>query len=198
MPAHTPTPPFKRLFASVRPPHDWIIGATRIRRQLEENYGSAVRWSEPDSYHITVRFFGNVPADTADMLIAAWATLGQSALAAPIFFPEPCGCFPAERDPARVVWVGARASSEYGFILAHIDDHISNLGVVYQQDASIPHLTLGRIKQPDKIFGLRDKASAMLLSAKPFVAHEIELTLSTPGPSGSVYTRLAAFPLAGR
>jgi 2'-5' RNA ligase len=189
------TPPFKRLFASITPPPDWIRGAAKIKQQLERIYGTAVRWSDPESYHITARFLGNLPPHIADSLIATWSNLGENTLSAPTISPEPCGCFPEKTDPPRVIWIGAQASTEWDSILAHIDKHLSSLGIDYRSDASIPHLTLGRVKDPHRVSGLREKVSSYLLRAKPFCAEEIDLMLSTPSPTGSTYTRLSAFTL---
>jgi 2'-5' RNA ligase len=184
--------PLQRLFASIRPPHDWIRSASLIRHQLEATYGQAVRWLEPESYHITVRFFGSVPLTQAKILKEIWPSLGETLPRAPRFLPAPCGCFPSN-DPVRVVWVGARPCRGWEQLLAHIDERTAQLGIQYERNASIPHLTLGRVRSQRSTTNLRDDASRISMVARPFVAHSIDLMLSEPGPLGSVYTRCAFF-----
>jgi 2'-5' RNA ligase len=195
MPSSPTNPPFKRLFASIKPPPDWIRGAAKITQQLEKIYGTAVRWSDRESYHITVRFLGNLSPHIADSLIATWPSLGETTLTAPTFFPEPCGCFPEKKEPVRIIWAGARASFEWDSVVVHIDKHLASLGIDCRSDVSIPHLTLGRVRDPQRILGLREKASSLFLHAKPFIGTDIQLILSTPSPGGSTYTRLSAFSL---
>ena len=86
-------------------------GATELSRQLHSACPDGLPGREvpPDNWHLTLRFLGDVPADSAARLRGA---LGAGGLGKP--FHVAFGAFGAFPDPrrARVLWAGVTDGSE--------------------------------------------------------------------------------------
>ena len=73
----------------------------------------------------------------------------------------------------------------------------ATLGIAKESRAFSPHLTLARIKTPGRLTRLLAAVAKLpSLDFGRFVADRFYLYHSRPGPAGSVYTKLAEFPLA--
>ena len=73
------------------------------------------------------------------------------------------------------------------------------LGIARETRAFSPHLTLARIKEKVNLQPLREAVVALpSLDFGQFQAASFFLYQSTLRPAGSVYTKLAEFPLAKR
>ena len=74
---------------------------------------------------------------------------------------------------------------------------LAPLGIAKEQRPYSPHLTLARIKTPGKQPALLQAVAKLpSLEFGSFVADRFHLYRSRTAPSGSVYTKLAEFPLA--
>jgi 2'-5' RNA ligase len=77
------------------------------------------------------------------------------------------------------------------------DDATAALGVAKEERAYSPHLTLARIAKPGRLPGLLSAVAALpSLEFGAFTADRFFLYQSQTSPAGSVYTKLAEFPLA--
>ena len=97
----------------------------------------------------------------------------------------------------KIFWVGVKADGGLAELARHTDETVARLGVPPERRPFSPHLTLARIRKQVPLARLRD-AVAALPSADfgEFTASRFHLFLSETAASGSVYTKLAEFPLA--
>ncbi len=152
-----------------------------------------LKWSPPANLHITTRFIGEWPAERLPDLRAA---LGGIPRHPPIPIRiRNLGFFPNPHSP-RVFWAGVEAAPDLVTLASETDRALEPLGLVPEGRPFSPHLTLARIKQPVPLQELREAIAALpSLDFGGFNADRFFLYESRLGPAGSVYTKLAEFPL---
>jgi 2'-5' RNA ligase len=179
-----------RLFAALDLPPEIVRSLEDLLRHLRP--AARVAWSPPSNLHITTKFIGWWPDERLDELKAALAGLPpRDPIAVHL---HRLGFFPNERAP-RVFWCGIEAPG-LDRLAAATDRATAALGLEPEKRPFSPHLTLARIKERIDT-GPLQKAIAALPSldfgrceARSFFLYRSELK-----PTGSVYTKLAEFPL---
>jgi 2'-5' RNA ligase len=155
--------------------------------------GSNVRWSRSEGLHITLKFLGEVSPEKAEQIKTQ---LQSVRLADPLPIQvRGAGFFPNERAP-RVIWVGIQAGPELAELARRIEESLAPLGIAKEDRPFSAHLTLGRLRAPDKLVAVRE----LLRQREPlemgrFTAAEFYLYESQLAPGGSIYRRMARFPL---
>jgi RNA 2',3'-cyclic 3'-phosphodiesterase len=153
-----------------------------------------IRWSRPESLHITLQFLGEVAPEKIGPVKARLETL-------PEFGPLPidirgAGFFPNERA-ARVLWLGIHAGPELAQLAERIGECLVPLGFSKEDRPFAPHLTLGRMRTSKNLSALRELLRLKEpLEMGSFVARDFFLYESQSAPGGSVYRRLARFPVS--
>ncbi|MEW6620041.1 MAG: RNA 2',3'-cyclic phosphodiesterase [bacterium] len=154
-----------------------------------------VKWVNSDGMHITLKFLGNC-------LIGQLESVYQMVLEATSDFKQftlsltSVGAFPSLSSP-KVIWVGVDKGKEECIELSkRIDNNLLRLGFPIEQRESIPHLTLGRIKSPQR----KDDLSKLISTLKPpafgqMEVAKIEVMGSQLTPKGALYTTLQELPL---
>jgi 2'-5' RNA ligase len=180
-----------RLFTGL----DLSAGVVRNLEGLLETLRptAAINWSPPQNLHITTKFIGNWPDERMEELKRRLAELPSRA-AIPVRV-HGTGFFPNARSP-RVFWCGIEAPG-LDVLAADTDRVTASLGIASEDRAFSPHLTLARIKERLDLEAL-ERAIGKLASQEfgAFEARSFFLYRSQPGPRGSVYTKLAEFPLS--
>jgi len=106
-----------------------------------------VRWSDPDTFHITLKFLGAVRADRVAKIEAAMARVAQSTQAFKADFGG-FGAFPTIRKP-RVIWLGIEASAQLRCLKQDLEWGLADLGFEAETRSFHPHITLGRAHSDD-------------------------------------------------
>ena len=177
----------QRLFTGFRLPEpivDWLSG-------LELEMAGA-RWIDPDDYHVSIRFFGEVNRHVAEDIRA-----GLSSLYLPRFSARVTGlaCFGGDRPRALVAEVEAEPSLAD---LRRAHERIAlSAGLEPERRKYVPHVTLARLNgtRPDTVARYIQSVSRPALPA--FTVSEVELLSSKPGGGGGPYLTEEAFSLAG-
>lgn len=181
-----------RLFAGLDLPDDTLNRLEDLLHKLRPV--AKVNWSPVANLHVTTKFVGEWPEDRLDELKAALAQVPKpGAIRIAI---KGLGWFPNPHHP-RVFFAGVEAPAALHELAANTDQAAAKVGVPSEDKKYSPHLTLARVKTPESLPALR-QAVAKLDSADfgEFEARSFFLYLSKPGPGGSVYSKLAEFPLA--
>jgi len=104
------------------------------------------------------------------------------------------GFYPNAHSP-RNFWCGIEAPG-LAELAADIDSATAALGIARERRAFSPHLTLARVKERAELQPLREAIAALpTLEFGAFQAEGFFLYQSKLRPTGSVYTKLAEFPL---
>ncbi len=164
----------------------------KLTRVIEELQPLAnLNWSPVENLHITTKFIGAWPPERLEEL--------KSALAAVPFERSfeitiaKFGYFPNPHHP-HSFFAGVHAGPALPVLAARIDEALLPLGIAKEKRPFTPHLTLARIKGQDVRALRRHIAKMTDFDFGTFTASAFHLYLSQPGPSGSVYTSLAAVP----
>jgi RNA 2',3'-cyclic 3'-phosphodiesterase len=152
-----------------------------------------LKWSPPANLHITTRFIGAWPEERLADLRTALAGISKHP-SIPIHIRQ-LSFFPNPHSP-RVFCAGVEASPDLAALASATDRALEPLGLKPEARSFNPHLTLARIKKPVPLQKLRDAIAALpSLDFGSFSADRFFLYQSRPGPAGSVYAKLAEFPL---
>jgi 2'-5' RNA ligase len=158
----------------------------------------AVRWTRPDSIHLTLQFLGDILPDQVEAI--AGALRAACAGRAPFAFElAGAGVFPNLNRP-RVVWVGVvEPSGALSALQQRVVQALAPLGFVPEERGFSPHLTIGRAARDA---GSRDLAALGALVARAGIGslgrvavNAVNLMKSDLKPDGAVYTPLAVIPL---
>jgi 2'-5' RNA ligase len=105
-----------------------------------------VRWSDPESIHLTLRFFGDVAEESLEKIAEVVLSVGRSV--AP-FQAElrGVGAFPSPTRP-RVIWLGIAGAAPLAQLHAALDAALRQEGWPGEERPFSPHLTLGRVRTP--------------------------------------------------
>jgi RNA 2',3'-cyclic 3'-phosphodiesterase len=152
------------------------------------------RWVAPEQFHITLRFFGQVPDEQVATLCAHLTAVSAPAFAASL---QGVGVFPSSpsrRRPARVLWAGVEPAAPMAAVKAAVDAAVeATLGPDPEaaEHAFSPHITLARFKLPPR----RETLSRFLeqhraLASEPFAVDSFTLYQSRTQASGALYTPL--------
>ncbi|HYP06967.1 MAG TPA: RNA 2',3'-cyclic phosphodiesterase [Bryobacteraceae bacterium] len=181
-----------RLFTGIALPADIADNLNRLIDGLRP--AAHFKWTPAYNLHLTTKFIGEWPEDRLPELTGVLATLrrGRAPIAISV---AGIGWFPNPHHP-RVLWTGVKAGPDLAQLAADTDEAVATLGIARETKPYSPHLTLARIKDVVPLTKIR-QAIADLPSADfgSFVADRFHLYLSKPGPTGSIYTKLAEIPL---
>jgi 2'-5' RNA ligase len=191
---------FLRLFIAlaVPPVVQREIGRAQGRLRRDSPPG-CVRWTQPEQFHITLKFLGDVLAEQVAALEKTVAPICASVPAMQIT-ARGLGFFPTVQKP-RVIWAGAR--EEQGQLLKlqrQIDEALRWLAPAERPEKFTSHITLGRFKPGHHAAIPQLLALAADFREQPFgdwQAGEVELIRSDLTSVGATHTVLAAFPLGG-
>lgn len=181
-----------RLFTGLDLPAEVVRALEALLDRLRPTV--RIKWSPPANLHVTTRFIGEWPEERLPDLRAALGGI-PSHPPIPVHIRK-LGFFPNPHAP-RIFWAGVEASPDLAALAAETDRALEPLGLKPEGRPFSPHLTLARIKEPVPVQKLRETIAALpSLEFGSFSADRFFLYQSRPGPAGSVYTKLAEFPLA--
>lgn len=187
-----------RLFLAVFPPPE-LQGLAYARIEALRVAGGRVSWTKRENLHYTLRFLGEVGEDGARRAAdaAVEAASDHRAFAAEL---GALGAFPNARR-ARVIWLGLARGGEALVALASSLDHaLARRGFPPEGRAFEPHLTLGRVREPQEDWSARlveagaggagegASRSAGGSAAASFRVDRISVVESVLDPRGSRYT----------
>jgi 2'-5' RNA ligase len=168
----------------------------------------AARWVAPESLHVTLKFIGEKPDAMVNDVESSLKSVSTEAFQLSL---RGCGFFPTAKS-ARVFWVGIEAGADLANLAAKVDKSVAGIGILEEERAFNPHLTLARAgggsgapghrrgDRPNRVFAaVQDKLSAM--PAPEFgtmLAREFFLYRSQLSSQGARYTKIARFALTSR
>jgi 2'-5' RNA ligase len=188
-----------RSFVAVELPDEVRIALADLQRELKAQAPpKAVRWTRPESIHLTLQFLGDVAPGKVEAI--ADALRRTCADQAPFTFQlKGIGVFPNPSRP-RIVWVGiAEPGGALVALQKGVTEALAPLGFEPEKRAYSPHLTIGRAARDA---GRRELADVGELVARSEVGtlgqvtvEHIILMKSDLQPGGAVYSPLAILTL---
>ncbi len=154
-----------------------------------------VRWTEPRQVHLTLHFFGAVPAKEIELI-----DLSSKKIAS-LFSPLELGLnriggFPSLERP-NIIWLGVEEHS--GRLLSlqkAIQGEVRTLGFKTEARPFQPHATIGRVKRKSQDLGPLVAKAGRELPAPARTADHFVLYQSHCLPEGVRYEVLRTYPLS--
>lgn len=152
--------------------------------------GDGLRWSTPESWHITLQFLGNTSETQYECVVARLRELHSARV--PIELDE-IGFF----DRAGIFFAGVSLTPELLALQRHVTTATSLCGFIPEDHPFRPHITLARSKGRRRTKGLETLKAKIRHTPKfaRFVAEEFVLYESFTRPTGSQYEICERFRL---
>jgi len=156
------------------------------------------RWTQPSSWHVTLKFLGWVWPRLESTVREAVADVAsrtgppfQASLTQVGVFPNP--------NRARVLWAGLadEPSGRFQQIVTVLDDSLQEHFEPEQREYT-PHLTLARLVPPRRLDEFVPGLVGTDVSSDPFPIEELVLYRSHLSPKGVTYEPLVRAPLRAR
>lgn len=174
-----------RLFTALELP-ETIVGQLALMR------GGVVgaRWLEPEDYHVTLRFIGDVDARAASDIVE---TLGEIRRPKALVRFEGLSWFGG--DKPRSIVAKVRADPALTELQAEQERRLRRVGAEPETRKYTPHVTLARLRGVGQAAIADYLAARGALLAESFLAERFVLYSARDGSGGGPYVVEAAYPL---
>ncbi len=187
-----------RCFIAIELPDEIKAGLKQLQAQLKSGRQTSVKWVDPYSIHLTLKFLGSVAVDRIDPITAA---IGEAVQGASPFQLEvkDLGVFPNLRR-VQVVWVGVSGEvDKLAPLQQRLESNLAGLGFAPEGRRFTPHLTLARVRDqasPDE----RERLGQIIAGTKfeaaySFPVDAIILVRSQLTREGAIYSRISSVAL---
>ncbi len=187
-----------RSFIAIHLPDDVRAELSSHEEKLKARRHPFVKWVDPESMHLTLKFLGNVAVDSIPQIVDAMSRVADSH--APFKLQVAgTGVFPNWQRP-QVVWVGVGGElDKLNALQSWLESALSPLGFPQESRSFSAHLTLGRLRDrvtPDERRRFSEFAQKVKFEAcLSFEVNAIRLMKSQLTPGGPIYSELAVAKL---
>ncbi|GGD96193.1 RNA 2',3'-cyclic phosphodiesterase [Aureimonas endophytica] len=177
-----------RLFVALEISRDAAMRLALLRGGLP-----AARWIDPENYHLTLRFIGDVEARFADEAVAALDRIE----AAP-FDLQLLGLDAFGSKKPHSIYAGVAPSPALEALQGDVDRALRRIGLAPDAKKFTPHVTLARLRQPKVEDVARYLAGRGDFRSAPFRVGRFVLFSSKDSVGGGPYLVEEAFDLTLR
>lgn len=184
-----------RSFIAIELPDELKLELTQLEARLKADRQPWVKWVDPYSIHLTLKFLGNIAADRIGEITRAMEEAAQGI--SPLHLEvKGLGVFPNVRR-VQVAWVGLGGDiDQLSRLQKRLESNLAPLGFAPESRAFTPHLTLARLRDqasPDERqrFGQRI-VDTRFETACVIKADAISLMRSQLTREGAIYSRIGS------
>ena len=184
-----------RAFIAIELPAELRQQLARLQARLKTDSQPKIKWVNPDSIHLTLKFLGNIP--TSDIDLIAQAMTDAAKRITPFHLEtEALGTFPNLKR-VQVVWVGLGGEVDKLKRLQQIiETNLTQLGFAAEQRQFKPHLTLARLGK-EVPPGERQRLGELIAgtsfeTGESVKVNSINLIRSQLTRGGAIYSRLSS------
>ena len=182
-----------RTFLSVPVPSEVGSKKNMLYSTLETVDGD-INWIKNFQLHLTLKFLGHTPESSIDNVIEHIEKITPNIKPFGLKI-EKTGCFPVPTRP-RTLWLGVKGTLEPLFAMVEsIEAVLEPLGFPRAARDFSPHITLARIKYPQKYTPNVNPFLKSSYDPIDFPVDRVQYFSSELLPTGAVYTILKTFPL---
>ena len=155
--------------------------------ELQKRLPKNAKLSFTKTFHITLKFLGEVQPDKTDKIIEVLKKIKFEPFSV---FLDSIGIFPTE-NCIRVVWAGIKPKGEVLELQKNIDE---SLKPVFKKEKDFKaHITLARVKYPEDKKQFLEQLNKIKIENKKIEIKDFRLIKSTLTPKGPIYQDLAVF-----
>ena len=175
-----------RLFVSLELPWDVREYLARLCCDLP-----GARWVDPEQFHMTLRFIGEVEGHVFQEVSEALGTVRAEPFELEI---RGAGHFPPRGKP-RALWAGIERVAELELLQQRIESVLRRIGLPAEGRNFFPHVTLARLKNsPARAVGSFLSQNGML-QAGPWPVDRFWLYSSQLSPKRAIHRPEVEYPL---
>jgi 2'-5' RNA ligase len=177
----------KRLFIAIDLPLSLKQTVANYQEALRKHFEKLrVSWEKMDKFHLTLKFLGETDEAQLESLQAIVREITEKLKSFQLQISG-TGVFPNINNP-RVLWIGLiDEESRLGEIKRDLENMCEKIGFLKEKRAYTPHLTIARIREPQKSKGLAQRHLENKFEPASFHVSEIVIYESRLQPTGSVY-----------
>ncbi len=180
-----------RLFVGLDLPYEMRRNLELLLHLLKPK--ARLQWSPVANLHVTTKFIGDFPEARLDELKTALDAVPKPG---PLRIAIRGLNWLPNADRPRVLVAGIEAPSSLTTLARDTDAACVRLDIATEKKAFHPHLTLARLRADEPLVELKRTISELpSLDFGAFPAERFHLYQSQLTPGGSIYTKLASFPL---
>ncbi|MCX7769817.1 MAG: RNA 2',3'-cyclic phosphodiesterase [Proteobacteria bacterium] len=187
-----------RLFLAIDIYESQIEKIKIVQKKLEELFPE-IKWTKPETWHLTIKFFGETNKDKLNNIIEICKTVFRKYSNFDITLKD-ISAFPNLRMP-RVIFIDTQIPEILHQIHEELEKKFEDLGFKREDRKFHPHLTLARIKDvkvflkhnQQKIENIKEIGKEIYYNLK---VNEIVLYQSILSKEGPKYLKLAKFKLS--
>jgi len=185
-----------RTFISVSLPKE-IVNIKKMLQSTIDTKGTEIKWVRDGNMHLTLKFIGHTPEASVDDINKTLKSITEDFSSISLSIVG-SGCFPRP-ERARTLWVGITGEIDKldNFVDA-INGSLEPLGFPIQERKFIPHVTLARIKYPQKHTPDVTQFLNTTFAELPMKISRINLMSSQLFSKGAVYTILGTHFLVSK
>ena len=183
-----------RSFVAIELPDELRVELGRLESQLKSESQPWVKWVNPNSIHLTLKFLGNIATEKITEITKAMEDATQDIPPFQLEVKE-LGVFPNLKR-VQVAWVGLSGETDkLGQLQKGIESNLERLGFVPENRPFTPHLTLARIREQASL-DERQRFGQLIADTKAQINYIIKvdstsLMRSQLTRQGAVYTRIS-------
>jgi 2'-5' RNA ligase len=187
-----------RSFIAIELPDELKLGLTQLEAQLKMSKQPWVKWVDPYSIHLTLKFLGSIAVDRISEITRAMeeAIQGISPFRLEV---KDLGVFPNLRR-VQVAWVGISGEvDKLSQLQQHLESNLARLGFAPERRPFTPHLTLARLRNQASLD--ERQSFGQLIATTKFEAvytikvDAINLMRSQLTREGAIYSRISSVGL---
>jgi 2'-5' RNA ligase len=186
-----------RSFIAIELSDELKLKLGELESRLKSGGQPGVKWVNPNSIHLTLKFLGNIDASKTDDITGAIkeAAKGVSPFNLKV---DGLGVFPNLRRP-QVVWIGlSEEVDKLGKLQHQLELNLVPLGFSPESRKFTPHLTLARVNNrvsPDERQRLGKRIAETKFAAGIFQVTAVSLIKSQLTRQGAIYSRISSVSL---
>ncbi len=183
-----------RSFIAIDLPQELKERIETYQKRLKP-FARRVRWVQPASLHITLKFLGEQQPALIDRVRQNLLTISDGFRPFDVTVNH-FGAFPSKRNP-RVFWLGIKSDplEAMADLFHFLENNLQGLGFAKETRRFSPHLTLARIKMPERFNDLWKFVQDEPFQAYRFTVNKIVLMQSFLKPQGAVYKPIREYDL---
>ena len=168
-----------RLFVAIALAPEVIVALHKFSQSLR-SAGDELRWTSPETWHITLQFLGVSSVESYECAVRRLREIKSPQVPVRV---HGTGVF----DRAGVFWAGVNVSPELGNLEKQVVAATAKCGFATEDRPYHPHVTLARAKGDDRVRALRRLHGRLRqeMAFPPFTASEFLLFESFTGSGGA-------------
>ena len=187
-----------RIFVAIELPAEIKSGLAAFMKKLQSPRLSCVKWVNPQSIHLTLKFLGDVSLNQINDINERLIGVARDSQHFRLMTAE-TGCFP-DIKKARILWLGLSGETEKLLTLqSRVEDSMYSLGFPRETRTFTAHLTLARINDHGDPVQRKDFSAQMQEAVfEPNLSINVDdifLIRSQLTRSGAIYTTLSSYRL---